>query len=70
MTRRVENAPFARSNAFVPCKACDGHGFLRTGDFASRKFPRCPSCDGCGQIYLDPVPPPPVERKPTAVEEF
>jgi hypothetical protein len=47
------------SNAFRPCDACDGRGFLRAGDFANRSFPRCKSCDGIGQIYLSSRP---VER--------
>ena len=50
------------SNAFAPCTGCDGRGFLRAGTFAERSFPRCTKCDGCGQTYLDPIPPSPVEK--------
>lgn len=50
-----------RSNAFTPCGTCHGMGFLARGDFADRRYVACSACDGCGQVYLDPVPPPPAE---------
>jgi hypothetical protein len=40
-------------NAFRVCPVCGGAGFRRSGDFASRTFPKCPTCGGLGQIYLD-----------------
>jgi DnaJ-class molecular chaperone len=45
------------------CEECWGHGFLRSGDFANRSFPRCTKCGGIGQIYLEEPPPPPPEKK-------
>lgn len=44
------------SSGFETCKHCDGLGFLRTGDFADRKFIKCTYCLGLGQKYLDPAP--------------
>lgn len=43
------------SNAFEVCKTCGGLGFQRKGDFADRTFPKCPVCQGLGQVYLDPA---------------
>jgi hypothetical protein len=45
-------------SGFLSCPACDGHGFLRLGDFAHREFPRCAICHGVGQLYLKELPPP------------
>lgn len=37
-----------------PCLSCDGRGFLRSGDFYNRTFPKCTACKGVGQFYLEP----------------
>lgn len=39
--------------AFLSCQGCDGRGFLRSGDFYHRTFPRCKVCQGLGQAYLE-----------------
>lgn len=43
------------NNAFRPCAPCAGMGFLQRGDFADRKFVQCKTCEGLGQVYLEPV---------------
>lgn len=43
------------NNAFRPCAACAGMGFLQRGDFANRAFVQCKACEGLGQVYLEPV---------------
>lgn len=51
-----------RSSGFAKCEHCGGMGFLRSGDFADRTFPRCQWCKGLGQSYLDPI------REPATVK--
>lgn len=47
------------SNAHRPCSTCHGMGFLATGQLTDpdRSYARCKSCDGSGQVYLDPASP-------------
>jgi hypothetical protein len=63
MTKCLEYAPdfhfdYPSRRGFLLCNECDGRGFLRSGDFAHREFPRCATCKGIGQAYLnEPAPP-------------
>ena len=58
-----------RSNGFTVCPACLGDGFVRTGGFGARSFARCGTCQGIGQTYLDPAPPPAREKLSAALDD-